>query len=102
MRLQLQGRFTCGVANRANHKIVPDSFADRLRVSVDGDVLRSVVAADTFRGWADVIRRDAKGDPIMLDGVPQLERRQGRVEAVILNVRPIDVDRARREGLALE
>lgn len=61
----------------------PDD-ASRLRVLIDGDMLRGVVAYDADAGWADVLLWDEDGNPTMRDGHFVAVRRTGMIEVYIL------------------
>lgn len=101
MRQQLHGRFTCGIAARPGHVAIPVGLLPQLRVRVDGDTLRAVVACDTWQGWADYLCRDDHGEFVMLAGAAQLKRAHGPVEAVLLDADVDDVDVLMRRGLVL-
>lgn len=58
--------------------------ASRLRVLIDGDMLRGVVAYDVDEGWADVLLWGDDGDPVMRDGQFVATRRTGQIKVYLV------------------
>lgn len=57
----------------------------RIRVRIDGDYKRRVVAYDTIEGWADVLLVDEHGEPQLTDtGDFIAHRYRGKIVAVIV------------------
>lgn len=100
MRHQLHGKFA--VARRIQgFTTIPGGMAAQLRVTVGGDGLRGVVSADTWAGWADVYKLMPSGVAVELNGVPQVVRYHGRIEAWLLDAGHEDIDLLARGGLVL-
>jgi len=57
----------------------------RIRVYINGDLKRGVVAYDMIEGWADVIAWDEQGDPRLTDtGDYIAQRYRGKIVAVMV------------------
>lgn len=56
----------------------------RLRVLIDGDMLRGVVAYDIDEGWADVLLWDEDGNPVMRNGQFVATRRSGVIKVYLV------------------
>ena len=59
--------------------------AQSIRVYIDGDLKRGVVAYDMIEGWADVIAWDEDGEPRLTDtGDYIAQRYRGKIVAVLV------------------
>ena len=57
----------------------------RIRVYINGDLKRGVVAYDMIEGWADVIAWDEQGEPRLTDtGDYIAQRYRGKIVAVLV------------------
>lgn len=63
---------------------VPEEIRERLRIYIDGDLLRDIVAYDVDRGFVMVIGHGDCGERIQSDDCYTLHRYYGDVQAVIL------------------
>lgn len=55
----------------------------RVRVFVDGDMLRNVIAYDADAGWCEVIAHDEHGQLMRIDGRWRVQRYLGAIRAEI-------------------
>lgn len=55
----------------------------RIRVSIDGDSVRMLVAYDVEEGWVDVPETDEKGEAIYVNGQFVIRRVKGSVRAFL-------------------
>lgn len=56
----------------------------RVRVTIDGDSRRLVIAYDLEEGWVETVRSDDRGQPVLHDGTYLCQREYGDVAAIIL------------------
>lgn len=62
------------------------SNADAVRVYIDGDLKRGVIAYDALAGWVDVIMWDQDGVPVVTDDGDYIAQRyRGTIKAVIVD-----------------
>jgi hypothetical protein len=81
--------------------IAPE-LARKLRISINGDRVRYVIAFDTVAGWADIGLRDWLGKCLMgNDRKPVIERRYGRVRCIVRDATAAELGGLIRQGLAL-
>ena len=57
----------------------------RVRVTIDGDSRRLVIAYDMIEGWVETVCADDKGQPMLHNCDYVTKREYGEVVAVILN-----------------
>lgn len=55
----------------------------RIRVFIDGDSVRMLVAYDVDEGWVDVPETDEKGEAIWVNGQLVIRRIKGSVKAFL-------------------
>lgn len=74
-------------APRRYSSLDPDyrpEIGERVRVTVDGDLLRCVVAYDCDEGWLETLAHDYNGVSEIVHGEVRTRRYYGIVEAVLL------------------
>lgn len=57
----------------------------QVRVTIDGDSRRLVIAYDMEEGWVEIVRADDNGQPVVHDDSYLCQREYGDVVAVILS-----------------
>ena len=55
-----------------------------VRLTIDGDSRRLVIAYDMEEGWVETVRADDRGYPVIHDGTYLCQREYGNVVAIIL------------------
>lgn len=81
------------LAGRLDAGRLSAGLARRVRVFVDGDQPRGVVACDTHEGWADCRWRDERGRFVTAAGVAVLTRLRGRVRVFVDRLDPDELRR---------
>ena len=56
-----------------------------VRLTIDGDSRRLVIAYDMEAGWVETVRADDRGNPVIHDGAYLCQREYGSIVAVILS-----------------
>lgn len=59
---------------------LPKVKADSVRILIDGDMPRGVVAWNAEEGWADILDRDEHGSFVQIDGKTRTRRIYGKIE----------------------
>jgi len=60
------------------------SKADKVRVTLNGESRRAIIAYDMVAGWVESINLDDNGMPLHRDGEYFIKREYGKITAVIL------------------
>lgn len=71
-------------ANGEHGLPVNPSICRRIRIFVDGDMLRHVVAYDIEAGWVEVIEHDERGFLVHRDGEWSTRRVHGQLRAALV------------------
>lgn len=64
--------------------VAPFAIRGRIRVFVDGDLYRCIVAYDVPAGWVEIIEHDERGMLVHRDGEFATRRVTGNVRAILL------------------
>lgn len=80
---------------------LPATIRAKLQLLFDGQPVRGLVAWDSWAGWADVIRLDDRGQPVMLRGVAQTVRLHGVIRVSVREATASELEVLMRAGLTI-